>query len=333
MKWMEDCKNMKENGIFTISLDFELYWGVRDKKAINDYESNLNGVKKAVKGMLELFERYDIHATWSAVGFLFADSVEELKVHSPRKKPSYSNVNLNPYIYINNHDNLYYDYHFAPRLIERILKYKGQEVGTHTFSHYYCLEEGQTIEQFDSDIASAVKIAKEKNITIKSLVFPRNQWNGEYLSVLFRHGINSYRGNEKGWMHEADGGGDRLYKRGVRLLDAYFNLSGSNTYNIKSISKEKPYNIPSSRFLRPVSNRLSILEWFRKQRILRAIKKAAINKEIFHLWWHPHNFGINIKKNLDFLEDVLIYFNKMKIEHGMKSLNMEEISIKITNNE
>jgi hypothetical protein len=99
MKWMEDCKNMKENGIFTISLDFELYWGVRDKKAINDYESNLNGVKKAVKGMLELFERYDIHATWSAVGFLFADSVEELKVHSPRKKPSYSNVNLNPYIY------------------------------------------------------------------------------------------------------------------------------------------------------------------------------------------------------------------------------------------
>ncbi len=76
-----------------------------------------------------------------------------------------------------------------------------------------------------------------------------------------------------------------------------------------------------------------MLEWFIKEIILRSIKKAAINKEIFHLWWHPHNFGINIKENLDFLEDILIYYTKMKKDHGMKSLNMEEISIKITNNE
>lgn len=330
MRLMEDF----ENGILTISLDFELYWGVRDKKEINECESYLKGVKNAVNDILELFERYEIHATWHTVGFLFADSIEELKVYSPLKKPSYSNYMFNPYIYINNHNNFYYDYHFAPRLIERILKYKGQEVGTHTFSHYYCLEEGQTKEQFDSDISSSVKIAKEKNVIIKSLAFPRNQFNSDYLSVLSKYGINSYRGSEKGWMYKAINlKGNSLYARGVRLLDAYFNLSGSHTYSIKSINKEKPYNIPSSRFLRPVSNRLYVFEWFRKRRILRSIKRAAINKEIFHLWWHPHNFGINTNDNLDFLEDIFIYFNKMKKEHGMKSLNMEEISLKITNNE
>jgi hypothetical protein len=34
-------KNKK--GIFTISLDFELYWGMRDKTTIENYSNNLGG--------------------------------------------------------------------------------------------------------------------------------------------------------------------------------------------------------------------------------------------------------------------------------------------------
>jgi len=42
-------------GIFTISLDFELYWGVRDKRTIDQYRSNLSGVRSAVTQMLQTF--------------------------------------------------------------------------------------------------------------------------------------------------------------------------------------------------------------------------------------------------------------------------------------
>ena len=88
-----------KNGIFTVSLDFELYWGLRDQTTINEYEANMKGVKIAIERILELFDKYDIHATWATVGFLFASNIEELKVLSPEKKPSYHNTKLNPYKY------------------------------------------------------------------------------------------------------------------------------------------------------------------------------------------------------------------------------------------
>jgi len=68
------------------------------------------------------------------------------------------------------------EYHFADKLVTLIDKSKNQELATHTFSHYYCLEEGQTKESFYADLEAAKKIAKEKNISLKSLVFPRNQY-------------------------------------------------------------------------------------------------------------------------------------------------------------
>ena len=61
----------KPNSIFTISLDFELYWGVRDKRSVGAYKDHLLGVQRAVPELLGLFEKNGVHATWATVGFLF----------------------------------------------------------------------------------------------------------------------------------------------------------------------------------------------------------------------------------------------------------------------
>ena len=42
-------------GAFVISLDFELFWGVRDSKSLADYGANILGVRQAIPAMLELF--------------------------------------------------------------------------------------------------------------------------------------------------------------------------------------------------------------------------------------------------------------------------------------
>ena len=315
------------NGIFTVSLDFELYWGVRDQRTIHEYEENLNGVENAIKRMLELFDKHEIHATWATVGFLFAKDVEELKTFAPQQKPGYVNKALSPYNYIDQSDELETRYHFASQLVEKIGQHNNQEIGTHTFSHYYCLEKGQTENQFSSDIAAAIDIAKSKGVSIESLVFPRNQCSTEYLSVLSAHEIKAYRGNEKSWLYKAvDNAEEKLIRRALRLLDAYLNLSGANSYSVKSINPVMPYNIPSSRFLRPISNRYSMFEGLRKRRIVNAIEHAAKNKEIFHLWWHPHNFGANTDNNIKYLDRVLSSFSDIRKTHGMKSLNMKEIA-------
>ena len=62
--------NLKQ-GVFVVSLDFELYWGVRDKLNIEQYGDNLLGVRKAIPEILRVFENSNIHATWATVGFLF----------------------------------------------------------------------------------------------------------------------------------------------------------------------------------------------------------------------------------------------------------------------
>ena len=31
-------------------------------------------------------------------------------------------------------------------------------------------------------------------------------------------------------------------------------------------------------------------------------------REIFHLWWHPRNFGVNLAENLRFLNEIIAHF-------------------------
>jgi hypothetical protein len=315
-----------ENGVFTVSLDFELYWGVRDKRSIEDYKANLLGVREAVPEILRVFSESEIHATWATVGFLFFRNQQDLSGNIPKSLPTYDRDQLSPYQYLQNTPEVDQTYHFAPELIEIIRQHDGQEIGTHTFSHYYCLEDGQGLEQFEADIVAAIDVAKSKDISIKSLVFPRNQWNTKYLSALLKLGVLCYRGNESSWIYKAsDDEGQGQFQRAIRLADAYFNLSGHNTYDLATCVQEKPFNFPASRFLRPYSRRLSFLDRFRLKRIKNAMSHAAINKEIFHLWWHPHNFGANTSENINFLNKIIEHYDILKKQYGMKSLNMGEL--------
>ena len=46
----------------------------------------------------------------------------------------------------------------------------------------------------------------------------------------------------------------------------------------------------------------------------------------FHLWWHPHNFGVDLKNNLKFLTCILNHYKKLEEKYGMKSLTMSQAS-------
>jgi peptidoglycan/xylan/chitin deacetylase (PgdA/CDA1 family) len=306
---------------------------MRDKTTIENYSNNLGGVEQAIDKILKAFNQHNIHATWATVGFLFYDIIK-LKNNLPKKLPKYKNKDLNPYSYINKNNNLDEKYHFAQHIIKKIVNNKNQEIATHTFSHYYCLEDGQTREEFYSDIEQAIKTIKDNtgNKTY-SLVFPRNQWNEDYLSVLSELDILCYRGNEKSWIYNAvNEENNIILRRAVRLLDSYINISGHNTYSLDELRTDKLFNIPSSRFLRPVSKKLSFLETMRLNRIKKSMTYAAKNGELFHLWWHPHNFGADLEANFQFLSKILEHFKDLKNQYNMQSLNMKEVSFLLGGN-
>lgn len=322
---------MKE-GAFVISLDFEIYWGVRDTTKISQYNDNLLGVRRAIPAMLELFSKYSIKATFSTVGFLFFDNKKELLAGLPERIPKYANALLSPYE--GHFDEVGDDeqtdpFHFGYSLIKEVQKYE-QEIGCHTFSHYYCLEEGQTIADFKADIVAAKRIATKKGFVLKSFVFPRNQYNKEYLNVCHEEGITSFRGNENSRLFSSKNfGKSTRYRRPFRLIDAYFNISGNNCYKIIHTDPLEPVNIPSSRFLRPYSKRLAFLDAFRLKRITQSMTYAAQKGLCYHLWWHPHNFGINLEENINFLEKILQHFQTLQIKYNFQSLSMIELSEKV----
>lgn len=74
-------------GTLIVSLDFELFWGMLDVCPLEEYQSHVLGGRKAIPQLLALFQKYGIHATWAAVGFLFADNKSELETFAPPKSP------------------------------------------------------------------------------------------------------------------------------------------------------------------------------------------------------------------------------------------------------
>lgn len=322
---------MKNQGVFTISLDFELLWGVRDKRSIASYGDEIKAVHQLLPEMLELFRKYNVRATWATVGLLFARSKQEMLAISPEQKPQYADPNLSPY---NGHFDLVGDfpetdpYHFAPDLIRLIQeKYPEHEIGTHTFSHFYCQEEGQTVADFEADIQAAVAIAGEYGIDLASIVFPRNQYNSEYLGVCKKFGITNYRGNEKAWYYAPQSESDTsLKKRVFRTVDCYINLSGHNTSPLDSLNSNGLVDVCSSRFFRPYNRKGgALLEALKVRRIKRSMTHAAKKGELYHLWWHPHNFSQNRSVNFRSMEDILRHYSTLQEKFGFKSLPMNKI--------
>lgn len=334
---------MNGGGSFTISLDVELYWGLRDVVALDAVRARLLGDRAVVPRLLDRFERYGVRATWATVGFLFFEGREDLRASLPDEIPRYTNRKFDPYLALDDLGDSEKDdpFHFAPSLLREIASRGSQEIGTHTFSHYYCLEEGQTASAFASDLRAAVRAAERLGVRVESLVFPRNQMNDSYLSICKKAGILAYRGNPRSWMYEAETDQGSLSRRGARLLDAYINVSGLQSYAPERsflrrsdvagerqppATSEVPINVPASRFLRPYSRRLRAIYPLQLRRITSEMTSAAKRGRLYHLWWHPHNFGVDQEANLAALEHILGHYMKLREKYGMSSRTMGEVA-------
>lgn len=321
-------------GALVISLDFELFWGMRDKRTLEEYGAHIRGVRSALPRMLEAFERHAVKATFATVGLLYHHDRNALLRSVPSVRPSYQKAALSPY---NGHlDTLGANeqedpYHYGASLIRLLLEHPQHEVACHTFSHYYCLEEGQTAEQFREDMRAAERAAGAFGVTRRSLVFPRNQFNAAYLALCREEGMMAYRGNETSWLYAARNASEEsLFRRGLRLLDTWLPLSGANVHAWPTRG-ELPVNVPSSRFLRPFDPRTALLEPIKLRRITSAMDRAAAEGRIFHLWWHPHNFGAHLEQNMRLLDQVLAHYGRLHDRQGMTSMTMQEVAVMALN--
>jgi hypothetical protein len=317
---------MSTPGALVVSLDFEQHWGMLDKHSVADCRDELLGARQAIPAMLDVFVEFGIRATWATVGLLLFETKRELLANLPARRPAYDRPGLSPYdaLVEVGPDERHDPFHFAPSLVRRIADTAGQEVATHTFCHYYCLEAGQSPADFREDLEAAVEVTRAKlGRLLRSIVFPRNQLELEYVLVCRELGLEAYRGNLADWAYRArQDQGESLFRRGVRLLDSYCSLTGRNARPLAGSAA--PVDVPASRYLRPYTHALRHLEPLRLRRILGDLEAAARDGLVYHLWWHPHDFGLCLAENMAVLRTILCEFRTLQERHGMESLSMAD---------
>lgn len=314
-------------GVFTISLDFELLWGIFDKVGNNYDPKYFANTRKVVPEILNEFGKHEIQATWATVGMLFAENEEEWFAYSPMHKPSYRKASLSAYEFAKK-EGLKAAVHFAPDLIQEILHTPGQELASHTFAHYYTLMRGQSPEQFRHDLQAAQRISKDKfGVSLRSLVFPRNHINELYLPICKEEGYFQARSNPSNWFWQETQHED-MSKKWFRSADCFFPVGKKTSYPLTKLSAlpMEPMLIPASRILRPISKSNPLFNSVRLNRVKQEMTQAAKNKEVYHLWWHPHNFGTDPSKAMKELHNLILHFQELNAKYGMRSLNMANLA-------
>jgi peptidoglycan/xylan/chitin deacetylase (PgdA/CDA1 family) len=316
-------------GALVLSLDFELWWGLRERSLRpGDQTSRLQGARRVVPRLLELFDEFQVAATWATVGFLFAESRAELERFLPPIRPRYADGRLSPYDDLADPARGDDALRFAADLVRGIQRTPRQEIATHTFSHYYCHEPGQDRDAFRADIAAACQVAAARGVRLRSIVFPRNQHNPDYDDILLDAGIRAYRGNPrtKRWEFAGAEESRNAWKRVGRLAEAYVGGGESDTVAWEDVPQPSGLSdVRASGVLRPYRAALKHLEGVRMGRIRRSLGHAARTGRLLHLWWHPHNFGVHTEENLTFLRGVLHEFSECRDRWGMASLSMAEV--------
>lgn len=309
-------------GALVLSLDFELHWGLRDHTPAD--APSLRGARATVRRLLATFAEREVACTWATVGLLCAQTREMQEAAAPVVRPVYQDARLDPYKETVGANEEADPVHFGAALVEAIRATTRQELATHTFSHFYCGEPGATVEAFRADLEAARYITPEPP---RSIVFPRNQCGEAFLDILPEVGIDVYRGNPLGtlWRVEVGETGRQPHRRLLRLADAYLPFEGDTSVGWEEIPHPSGLaNVRASQFLRPYVPRLRALEDLRIRRITRGVEAAARQGRIYHLWWHPHNFGTYPDENFAVLSRILDAFERCRELYGMDSLTMAD---------
>lgn len=312
---------MINNGAFVFSFDFELFWGVHHNKSLMSYKDNLDGALKFLPNISKEFLDHEAYFTCATVGMIYNNDWEEWEENIPVLIPTHNKSELSPFTKINFFkENVDKKYFFAKNILETIRK-DGQEIATHTYSHYFCLEKDDLIENFECDIKKALFVADKATDRIASIVFPRNQFRNEHLLICKELGIRVYRGNpDSGLFDKSSNRASATFKKIIRYLDSFINISGSNTF-VPQVESCGLTNVQSSFFLRfPSSLNSTLLNKLHLLRIKKAMSYAAKHNKVIHIWCHPHN--IKSQQDLESIKVLLKHYSSLSKMYDFRSMKM-----------
>ncbi len=308
-------------GVFTISIDHEFGWG-RPERVFSPEEARVVRKEAAVvRKLLELFEEFRVPATWAVVGHLLQASCPSGDIPHPEyPRPVYFGEDTDWFFQHpapeEVHDPLWFD---SENLIPEILSSSvHHEIASHSYAHIAYGSPDVNPDAVKVDIQKAKSLHDTSGFPFNTFIFP---WNSEgFHAFLKEAGVERYRGTTSRWYDLLPG----VLKRAGRFLE-YF-LPTAPPVVVPSFHPSGLLNIPDSMlFLRREGIRKLLPAHVLLHKALRGVRRAAEEKRIFHLWFHPFNFCYDTEMQLNVLREILKEAVRLREKGAIDILTMVEI--------
>ncbi|WP_323170957.1 polysaccharide deacetylase family protein [Natrialba sp. PRR66] len=262
-------------GTIVLSLDAELGWGFHDE-AVS--ESFLQDTRRNWRRLCELFDTYEIPATWAVTGHLFLNSCSTAHRNHPAGErccqESVEGLAAN-------------DIWCGAELVREIeTAAVDHEIAGHGFTHVHFDHERMDEEFATREIENCVQAAERRGHDLTSFVFPVNRIR--HRDTLEAHGFDCYRGTNQ--LRDSQ---STLVRQLTKVSSA---VVGKPTPPIVDpyVDEYGLVNVPASIYLfnfdaeykKPFSA-------FGEDPVVRQVKfgvdRVAGTDGVLHLWLHPHN--------------------------------------------
>lgn len=290
---------MMPRGAFLLSLDTELAWGGVHSGAFLNRRDMFARTRGAVTRLLDLAARYEIRATWAVVAHLMLNRcapVEGVK-HPEIVRPCYTWKSGDWFEHDPCTDSARDPFWYAPDMIEQVRACSGQEIGCHGFSHIIAGDPGCGAECFRSELRASRTIAARWGLDLRSFVFPRNAIG--HLDVLAAEGFTAYRGEiTPAWQAALFPPIEKIvlglrWSTPMRPLTAQPSRC-AGLWNFPATS----YYLHRDGLARRIPIELRV------RRALSGIRTAAVERSLFHLYFHPFNLATDPEGLLSGLERI-----------------------------
>lgn len=285
-------------GTVVLSVDAELGWGFHDQA--DPPADRLANAHQGWRTLIDLCDRYHLNATWAVVGHLLLDDCDGRHPDHPTPDD-------------------WFDHERGPTCQSRGLRFGNglidelqnatitHDIGLHTFSHVEFGADWTTREIARAEVATGLELARDRDIEIRSFVFPRN--NIGHLDVLAAYGIDCYRGanpvNVRNDIWEGSLGKlarATVSERPPRLVDPYVDSFG--LVNVPASLHLFSFEGLARRLVEPVFGDPVV----RQAKL--GIDAAADSDSVFHMWLHPNS--LTEQRDIDRVKEVFEYLDERR---------------------
>ena len=303
-----------------VSLDAELRWGFHDFAEIP--EERVSNARDGWLDLLEVFETFDVPATWAIVGHLFLEECSGDHEGHPAGPEWFARDSGGSFAPGSEW--------FGPDLVEAVIDSDvDHDVGSHTFSHVEFADPEPPADVVDAELRLSREAAEEYGVELSSFVFPRNRVG--HREALAEHGFTCYRGSAP----------DRWYEgtpiRSAGKLATFALDATAPPIVSPSVDEYGLVDVPASMYLFEFEGGpRDAIQAVSRDPVVRQVelgleRVSERGEGILHLWLHPNN--VTGSKDLERMRAIASLLARYRNRHGVDVETMAGVAERVRTTE